>query len=75
MKKIVAIMALALGGFVPGNAAAQPSMESRSVNQNACERTDQVWTSAPGSARAGIPHDQGHGDGCHHAIGTQDPQP
>ena len=79
MKKILAIMALALGVFVPGSAAAQPATEARPVNENACQQTDPLWTSAPPPARPGIPHDQGHahGDedlGCHHATGTEDPR-
>ena len=78
MKKIVAIMALALGLFFGGSAAAQPEVEVRSVDDNACEQTDPMWADAPGPARPGLPHDQGHGHGqfgCHHATGTEDPNP
>lgn len=79
MRKILAIMALAFGVFVPGSAAADPATEARPVNENACEQTDPLWVGAPGSARPGLPHDQGHlhGDeefGCHHATGTEDPR-
>ncbi len=80
MKKILAIMALALGVLFAGSAAAQPSVEVRPVNENACEQTDPMWAGAPGPARPGLPHDQGHGHGdeefgCHHATGTEDPNP
>lgn len=80
MKRILAIMALVSGVFLPGTATAQPQTEARSVNENACERTDPLWAEAPGSARPGLPHDQGHmheGEelGCHHATGTEDPNP
>lgn len=33
MKKILAIMALALGAFFPGSAAAQPEVEVRPVDE------------------------------------------
>lgn len=78
MKKILATMALVLGVFLPGGAAAQPEVEVRPVNENACEQTDPMWAGTPGSARPGLPHDQGHGHGefgCHHATGTEDPTP
>ena len=80
MKKILAIMALAQGLVFAGEAAAQPEVRARPVNENACQRTDPVWAGAPGSARPGLPHDQGHvheGEelGCHHAVGTEDPNP
>ncbi len=78
MRKLLAIMALALGVFSGGSAAAQPAVEVRPVNENACEQTDPRWGDAPESARAGLPHDQGHGHGefgCHHATGTPDPNP
>jgi hypothetical protein len=83
MKKILAIMALVLGAFFSaGSAAAQPAADARPVNDNACERTDPMWADAPGPARPGLPHDQGHvhhetGEDldCHHAIGTEDPNP
>jgi hypothetical protein len=84
MKRILGISALALGVFFAGSAAAEPQgppgFEARPVNENACEHTDPLWTDAPGSARAGLPHDQGHvheGEelGCHHATGTEDPNP
>ena len=77
MKKILAIMALALGVLFPGSAIAQPATEVRPVNENACEQTDPMWVGAPGSARPGLPHDQDHGHGelgCHHATGTPDPR-
>ena len=79
MRKTLAILALALGVFVPGSAAAQPATEARPVNENACERTDPLWADVPASARPGVPHDQGHlhgGEeiGCHHATGTEDPR-
>lgn len=76
MRKRLAIMALALGLFVPGSAAAQPATEARPVNENACEQTDPLLADAPAPARPGIPHDQGHlhGGGCHHATGTEDPR-
>ena len=78
MKKILAIMALVLGMFFPGSAAAQPEVEVRPVDERACEQTDPRWTDAPAPARPGLPHDQGHGHGefgCHHATGTEDPNP
>jgi len=80
MKKVLAVMAFVLGVLVPGSATAQPATEARPVNENACERTDPLWASAPPSARPGLPHDQGHvhdGEqlGCHHATGTEDPNP
>ncbi len=82
MKKIVAIMVVALGVFFGGSAAAQPEVEPRPVDENACEQTDPLWTDAPRPAQLGIPHIQGHvhqgtGEvlGCHHAIGTEDPNP
>ena len=76
MRRIFSIMALALVVFVPGSAAAQPATEARPVNENACEQTDPLWADAPGSARPGLPHDQGHlhAGGCHHATGTEDPR-
>ena len=78
MKKTLAIMALVLGVSFPGSAAAQPEVEVRPVDESACEQTDPTWGDAPGSAQAGLPHDQGHGHGefgCHHATGTPDPNP
>ena len=78
MKKIVAMMVMALGLFFGGSAAAEPDIEVRPVDENACEQTDPMWGDAPGSAQAGLPHDQGHGHGefgCHHATGTEDPSP
>ncbi|MFN2557775.1 MAG: hypothetical protein ABR592_13090, partial [Nitriliruptorales bacterium] len=75
MKKILAIMALALSLFFGGSAAADPEVEVRPVDENACEQTDPMWADAPGPARPGLPHDQAHGDpnfGCHHATGTED---
>ena len=79
MKKILAVMALALGVFLfGGSAAAQPEVEVRPVNENACEQTDPLWAGLPSSARPGLPHNQGHGHGqlgCHHATGTEDPNP
>ena len=79
MKKVVAIMALAVGVFFPGSATAQPEVEVRPVNESACAQTDPMWADAQGSARPGLPHDQGHGHegeefGCHHATGTEDPR-
>ena len=82
MKKILAIMALILGVFLPGSAAAQPAADARPVNESACEQTDPLWGDVPGPARASVPHDQGHVHhvteeelDCHHAIGTEDPNP
>ena len=77
MKRIFAMMALVLVVFFPGSAAAQPETQARPVNENACEQTDALWADAPGAARPGLPHDQGHlhGAGCHHATGTEDPNP
>lgn len=82
MKKTLASVALALGMLsFAGTAAAQPEAEARPVNENACEQTEPMWADAPGPARPGIPHDQGHlhqGTGeldCHHATGTEDPNP
>ncbi len=76
MKKLLAITALALSMLFGGTAAADPDVEVRSVDENACEQTDPMWSDAPAPARPGIPHDQGHGHGefgCHHATGTEDP--
>ncbi len=79
MKKGLAIMAFVLGAFFPGSAIAQPETEARPVNENACQQTEALWADVPGSARPGLPHDQGHlheGEGgCHHATGTEDPNP
>ena len=78
MKRFLAIMALVLGVFFPGSAVAQPEVKVRPVDEHACEQTDPIWARAPGSARPGLPHDQGHGHGefgCHHATGTEDPNP
>lgn len=82
MKKIPAILALVLGVFLAGSAAAQPAVEPRPVDENACEQTEPLWATAPGPAQPGVPHDQGHthqvsGEelGCHHATGTADPSP
>ena len=76
MRRILATIVLALGVFVPGSAVAQPATEARPVNENACEQTDPLWADAPGPARPGLPHDQGHlhGVDCHHATGTEDPR-
>jgi hypothetical protein len=83
MKKIVAIMALVLGVFFfGGSAAAQPAADAGLVNESACEQTDPLWADVPPPAQLGVPHVQGHrhqgtGEvlGCHHAIGTEDPNP
>jgi hypothetical protein len=77
MKRILATVALTLapGVLFAGNAAGQPEATARPVNENACERTDPLWGEAPRDARPGLPHDQGHGHGCHHATGTDDPSP
>ncbi|HWC11206.1 MAG TPA: hypothetical protein VG455_08285 [Acidimicrobiales bacterium] len=83
MKKVLAIMALVSSlFFFVGSAAAQPAADAGPVNENACEQTDPRWADAPAPARLGIPHVQGHvhqgtGEvlGCHHAIGTEDPNP
>jgi hypothetical protein len=77
MKKILAIMALVLGVSFPGSATAQPEAEARPVNENACEQTEPVFDDAPESAQPGLPHDEGHlhSGGCHHATGTEDPNP
>ena len=82
MKKTVAVMIVALGVFFGGSAAAEPAVEPRPVDERACEQTDPLWADAPGPARLGLPHDQGHehqetGEelDCHHATGTEDPNP
>ena len=82
MKRFLAILALALGMFLPGSAVAQPAADAGPVNEHACEQTDPRWADAPAPARLGIPHVQGHvhqvtGEelDCHHAIGTEDPNP
>ncbi len=80
MKRVLAIVALAGSVLLPGSASAEPEVQAHSVNENACQQTDPLWAGAPGSARPGLPHDQGHDHegeelGCHHATGTEDPNP
>jgi hypothetical protein len=83
MKKILAIMALVGGvSFSAGSAAAQPAVDARPVNEKACEQTDPLWAGAPRPAQPGLPHEQDHVHhltgkalDCHHAIGTEDPNP
>ncbi len=82
IKKILAIMALVLGVFLGGSAAAQPTVEPRPVDERACAQTEGRWQDVPGPAQPGLPHDQDHehhetGEEleCHHAIGTEDPNP
>ncbi len=85
MNRLLAITALVLGVFFAGTATAQteppqPEPEARTVDEHACEQTDPMWTEAPPPARPGLPHDQGHQHedealGCHHATGTEDPNP
>jgi hypothetical protein len=78
MKKVLAIVALALSVFFGGSAAAQPEpphqpeAEGRTVNQNACDQTNPggegVYEEAPPPAQLGIPHDEGH---THHETGEE----
>ncbi len=78
MRKLLVIIVVAFGVFLGGDATAQPSVEVRPVDENACEQTDPMWAEAPAPARPGLPHDQGHGHGefgCHHATGSEDPNP
>ncbi len=82
MKKMLAIVVVALGVSFGGSAAADPEVVVRPVDERACAQTDPKWSDVPGPARPGIPHDRGHkhegtGEefGCHHATGTEDPNP
>jgi hypothetical protein len=80
MKKTLSIAALALSMFFAGTAAAQteppqPEPDAQPVDEQACnEATQEARDETPPPSHPGIPHTHEGGE-CHHAIGTEDPNP